>query len=125
LDETGYLQITGRIKDVVHIAGFSVVPAEVEGFLRTHPEIAQAVVVGVPHEKMGEVLQAFVVPRSGSDLTPRAILRFARGRIADYKLPYGVRILSELPVLASGKPDRVALARMGSTARMGTDAGGG
>jgi acyl-CoA synthetase (AMP-forming)/AMP-acid ligase II len=58
---------------------------------------------------MGEVLQAFVVPRSGADVSPTSLLQFARGKIADYKLPYGIRVVEEMPLLASGKPDRVAL----------------
>jgi len=109
IDDDGYLRITGRLKEVVHVAGFSVFPGELEGFLLTHPGVAQAAVVGAPHEQVGEVLQAFVVPRSGAALTPTALLQFARGKIADYKLPYGIRVVSELPLLASGKPDRIAL----------------
>ena len=111
LDEDGYLSIAGRVKDVVQVAGLNVFPAEVEGCLLTHPDVAQAVVVGVPHDTLGEVLQAFVVARPGSDLTPPALLQFARARIAGYKLPYAIRLLPELPALATGKPDRVALTR--------------
>jgi acyl-CoA synthetase (AMP-forming)/AMP-acid ligase II len=73
--------------------------------------VVDAAVIGVPHERMGEVLQAFIVARPGSELEAAALLRFARPRIAGYKLPYAIRILPKLPVLASGKPDRVALAR--------------
>lgn len=109
-DEHGRLVITGRAKEVVQVAGFSVFPAEVEGFLLTHPDVAQAAVVGAPHEQVGEVLQAYVVPREGADLTPAVLLQFARGRIADYKLPYGIQVVDELPLLGTGKPDRLALA---------------
>ncbi|MBA3260871.1 MAG: acyl--CoA ligase [Thermoleophilaceae bacterium] len=110
IDELGYVRVAGRAKEVVHVAGFNVFPAEVEAFLLTHPDVAQAVVVGVPHEKMGEVLAAYVVPSPGADLTPGALLRFARPRIAGYKLPYAISVVDELPLLPSGKPDRVALA---------------
>ncbi len=110
IDEDGRLAITGRAKEVVQVAGFSVFPAEIEGFLLTHPDVAQAAVVGAPHEQIGEVLQAFVVPREGAELTPAALLQFARGKIADYKLPYGIRVVDELPLLGTGKPDRLALA---------------
>jgi acyl-CoA synthetase (AMP-forming)/AMP-acid ligase II len=109
-DEDGYVTISGRVKEVVQVAGFSVFPAEIEGFLLTHPDVTQAAVVGAPHPQIGEVLQAFVVPREGADVTPASLLRFARGQIADYKLPYGIRVVDELPLLASGKPDRLALA---------------
>src|SRR5207237_2928997 len=64
IGDDGYLRITGRLKEVVHVAGFSVFPGELEGFLLTHPGVAQAAVVGAPHEQVGEVLQAFVVPRT-------------------------------------------------------------
>ena len=110
IDELGYVRVAGRAKEVVHVAGFNVFPAEVEAFLLTHPEVVQAVVVGVPDERMGEVLAAYVVPTPGADLTPGALLRFARPRIAGYKLPYAISVVDELPLLASGKPDRVALA---------------
>jgi acyl-CoA synthetase (AMP-forming)/AMP-acid ligase II len=110
IDDGGRLRISGRAKEVVHVAGLSVFPAEVEGFLLTHPDIEQAVVVGVPHETMGEVLEAFIVIRSESTLTPPQILQFARPRIAGYKLPYAIHIVPDIPQLPSGKPDRLAIA---------------
>src|SRR5262249_51753596 len=111
MDAHGNLSVSGRAKEVIHVGGLNVFPAEVEGFLLTHPDVVQAAVVGVPHPAMGEVPQAFVVVRPGSELTPAGLLQFARARIAGYKLPYGIRLLSEMPLLPSGKPDRVALAR--------------
>jgi acyl-CoA synthetase (AMP-forming)/AMP-acid ligase II len=114
IDERGHLRIVGRAKDIVHVGGFNVVPAEVEGVLASHPDVLDAAVIGVEHERMGEVLQAFVVVRPGAELTPAALLRFARPRIAGYKLPYAIRILPKLPLLSSGKPDRAALTRVAS-----------
>jgi acyl-CoA synthetase (AMP-forming)/AMP-acid ligase II len=111
IDELGYVRIAGRAKEVVHVGGFNVFPAEVEAFLLTHPDVAQAVVVGVPDERMGEALAAFVVPRPGARLEPAVLLRFARPHIAGYKLPYKIEVVPELPLLASGKPDRAALAK--------------
>jgi acyl-CoA synthetase (AMP-forming)/AMP-acid ligase II len=106
----GDLRVTGRAKEVVHVGGFSVFPGEVEGFLMTHPGVGQAAVVGVPHERMGETLAAFVVARPGAArLEGRELVRFARAGIAGYKVPYRVEVVSELPLLASGKPDRAAL----------------
>jgi acyl-CoA synthetase (AMP-forming)/AMP-acid ligase II len=110
LDAGGNVTIAGRAKQVVHVGGFNVFPAEVEGFLMTHPAIAQAAVIGVPHPVLGEALQAFVVPGAGSAIDARELTRFARAGIAGYKVPYAVRILDELPLLPSGKPDRRALA---------------
>jgi acyl-CoA synthetase (AMP-forming)/AMP-acid ligase II len=110
LDGAGNLTIAGRAKEVVNVGGFNVFPAEVESFLLTHPAIEQAVVVGVPHPAMGEALAAFVVAAPNETLEPREVVRFAREGIAGYKLPYAVQVLEVLPLLASGKPDRRALA---------------
>ncbi len=111
IDADGNLSIAGRAKEVVHVGGFNVFPAEVESFLLTHPDISQASVIGVPHAAMGETLHAFVVPSSTAELEGRDVVRFARGGIAGYKVPYGVSVVHELPLLASGKPDRRELAR--------------
>ncbi|MFI5010564.1 MAG: class I adenylate-forming enzyme family protein, partial [Solirubrobacterales bacterium] len=111
IDAEGNLSIAGRAKEVVHVGGFNVFPAEVESFLLTHPDIGQASVIGVPHAKMGETLHAFVVPGPRAELQERDVVRFARAGIAGYKVPYGVSVMSELPLLPSGKPDRRELAR--------------
>jgi len=110
IDEDGKLTIAGRAKEVVHVGGFNVFPAEVESFLLGHPAIAQAAVIGVSHRVLGEALEAFVVPEGGAELQPRDVIHFAREGIAGYKVPYAVRIVGSLPLLASGKPDRRALA---------------
>jgi acyl-CoA synthetase (AMP-forming)/AMP-acid ligase II len=111
IDQDGYLYIHGRAKDVIHVAGLKVFPAEVEGCLATHPDVLHAVVVGAPHDTMGEVPQAFVVPRPESCLSTTDLLQFARRHMAGYKIPYSIHLVSELPLLATGKPDRTALAR--------------
>ena len=109
IDERGYISVTGRADDVVQVAGLTVSPAEVEAVLLTHPDVARVVVVGVPHPTMGEVLRAFVVARPGSGLTSTALLRFARTRVAGYKLPYAIKMMPTIPTLGSGKPDRRAV----------------
>jgi long-chain acyl-CoA synthetase len=110
LDAAGNLTIAGRSKEVVHVGGFNVFPAEVETFLLGHPSISGAAVIGVPHDLLGETLKAFVVPASGEGIDPREVTRFARAGIAGYKVPYAVQVVDELPLLPSGKPDRRALA---------------
>ncbi len=110
LDAEGNLRILGRSKEIVHVGGFNVFPAEVESFLARHPGIAQAAVIGIPHRMLGETLEAFVVPTPGEELDPREVVRFARGGIAGYKVPYAVEVVDELPLLPSGKADRRALA---------------
>jgi acyl-CoA synthetase (AMP-forming)/AMP-acid ligase II len=111
IDAAGNLSIAGRAKEVVHVGGFNVFPAEVESFLLTHPSVGQASVIGVPHAAMGEALHAFVVPSPGAGLAGRDVVGFARAGIAGYKVPYGVSVVPELPLLPSGKPDRRELAR--------------
>ncbi len=118
IDAAGNLTIAGRAKEVVQVGGFNVFPAEVESFLVTHPGIGQASVIGVPHVAMGETLHAFVVPSAkaglggrDAELMGRDVVSFARAGIAGYKVPYGVSVVPELPLLASGKPDRRELAR--------------
>jgi len=108
--DDGYLRIVGRAKEIVHVGGFNVVPAEVEAVLLGHPDVANVAVIGVTDERMGEALSAYVQPRPGAELTPATLLAFARSRIAGYKVPYAIRMLPELPLLSSGKPDRKALA---------------
>ncbi len=110
LDAQGNLIIAGRAKELVHVGGFNVFPAEVEAFLQTHPAVAQAAVVGVPHRVLGETLKAFVVANQGMAVDRKELIRFARAGIAGYKVPYDFQVRQELPLLASGKPDRRALA---------------
>jgi acyl-CoA synthetase (AMP-forming)/AMP-acid ligase II len=109
LKDGGNLVIAGRVKEVVHVGGFNVIPAEVESYLLTHPQVAQAAVVGVEHPVLGEALRAFVTPVPGASLRARDVIRFARQGIAGYKVPYAVELVEELPLLASGKVDRRAL----------------
>jgi acyl-CoA synthetase (AMP-forming)/AMP-acid ligase II len=111
VDALGNNVIVGRAKEVVHVGGFNVFPAEVENFLMTHPQIAQAAVIGVPHPAMGESVRAFVIATPGSKLAPADVIRFAREGIAGYKVPYSVQLVDELPLLRSGKPDRRQLKR--------------
>lgn len=89
--------------------GENVYPGEVEAALCDCAGVAEAVVVGVPHERWGEVGHAFVQPRPGAQLDAAALLEAVRGRIAAYKVPKGVSILAEFPRTAALKVDRRAL----------------
>jgi acyl-CoA synthetase (AMP-forming)/AMP-acid ligase II len=111
IDAEGYVTIAGRAKELVNVAGFNVFPAEVEGLLLTHPRVRQAAVIGVASDRTGEALRAFVSAEPGTELEPAELRRYARSRIAGYKVPYAIDVLDELPVLASGKPDRGELRR--------------
>jgi acyl-CoA synthetase (AMP-forming)/AMP-acid ligase II len=103
MDERGYLTITDRKKDMFIVGGFNAYPAEIERVLLQHPALAQAAVVGAPDERLGEVGVAFVVPRPGASIEPDEILTFCRERMANYKVPRSITVLSELPTNATAK----------------------
>jgi acyl-CoA synthetase (AMP-forming)/AMP-acid ligase II len=103
MDERGYLRITDRIKDMFITGGFNCYPAEIEGLMYRHPDVAQVAVIGVPDERMGEVGMAFVVPRPGAALEPAALVAWCREHMANFKVPRRVAIVSVLPTNASGK----------------------
>jgi acyl-CoA synthetase (AMP-forming)/AMP-acid ligase II len=112
MDADGNVTITDRVKDMYVVGGFNAYPAEIEAILRGHEAVAQAAVVGVPDDRMGEVGCAYIVPAAGAlggdtdaeaeDLG-RAILGWSRGVMANYKVPRGVVLVDALPVNASGK----------------------
>lgn len=103
MDDAGYVDITDRKKDMYIRGGENVYPAEVEGMLVEHTAIAQAAVVGSPDERWGEVGVAFVIPRQGAEVDPDEVLGWAKGRMANYKVPAEVRVVDALPLNASGK----------------------
>ncbi len=103
LDDRGYVRITDRKKDMFIVGGFNAYPAEIENLLLAHDAIAQVAVVGMPDERLGEVGAAFVVVRPGYTLTADDVITYARGRMANYKVPRVVEFVHELPVNASGK----------------------
>jgi acyl-CoA synthetase (AMP-forming)/AMP-acid ligase II len=85
------------------VGGFNAYPAEIEQVLATHPSIAEAAVVGVPDERLGEVGRAFVVPRPGQPVDAGEVIAFCRERMANYKVPRSVDVVDTLPRNASGK----------------------
>lgn len=103
MDARGYLRITDRIKDMYILGGFNCYPAEIEKILFTHPDVAQAAVIGIPDERMGEVGMAFIVPAPGRTPTPESIIDWCRKEMANYKVPRVVAIVDSLPLNASGK----------------------
>jgi acyl-CoA synthetase (AMP-forming)/AMP-acid ligase II len=85
------------------VGGFNAYPAEIENLLLRHPGIAQAAVIGVPDQRLGEVGMAFVVPAANAALDPAEIVEWARREMANYKAPRFVEIIDELPLNATGK----------------------
>lgn len=113
MDENGYIKVTGRAKDMVIRGGENVYPVEIEEFLYTHPDIIDAQVIGVPDEKYGEELMAWIRVRDGKTITAAALREFALGKLAKYKIPRYVHIVDEFPTTVTGK---VRKAQMRDTA---------
>jgi fatty-acyl-CoA synthase len=103
IDTEGYCAIVGRIKDMVIRGGENVYPREIEEFLYRHPKIADVQVFGVPDQKFGEELCAWVKLRDGETLTEEEVRDFCRGQIAHYKIPRYVRFVSDFPMTVTGK----------------------
>ena len=106
VDDRGCLRIVGRIKDMFIVGGFNAYPAEIENALLRHPDIAQAAVIGIPDERLGEVGMAFVVPREGAEVTPEAVIAWSRDQMANYKVPRAVELIDDLPLNATGKVEK-------------------
>jgi fatty-acyl-CoA synthase len=101
--EDGYVNIVGRIKDMIIRGGENVYPREVEEFLHTHPDISDVQVFGVPDEKYGEAVAAWVVAREGAPLDAQAVHDFCKGTIATYKIPVHVKVVEAFPMTVTGK----------------------
>ena len=97
------MRIVGRIKDMIIRGGENVYPREIEEFLYTHPDIADVQVIGVPDERYGEELMAWVVTRPGASLSTDDVSEFCRGQIAHYKIPRYVKFVDSFPMTVTGK----------------------
>ena len=99
----GYIRVTGRAKDLVIRGGENIYPREVEEFLYTHPNVAEVQVVGLPDERLGETLVAWVRLRQGDSADEDEIRTFCRGKIAHFKIPEFIRIVDSFPMTVTGK----------------------
>jgi acyl-CoA synthetase (AMP-forming)/AMP-acid ligase II len=112
IDEEGYLRIVGRSREVVLRGGYQIYPREVEDLLRAHPAVDDVCVIGVPHDILGELLCACIVPVEGAVITGEEVKAFARDTMADYKIPDLVRFFDAFPLTGSGTVQRRELERM-------------
>lgn len=103
MDEEGYVNITGRLKDMIIRGGENIYPREIEEFLYTHPAIQDVQVFGVPDDRMGEEVCAWILLRDGETATEDDIRTFCKGQIAHYKVPRYIRFVSEYPMTVTGK----------------------
>ena len=120
MDRDGYLNIAGRIKDMVIRGGENVYPREVEEFLYTHPAVKDVSVIGVPDEKYGEELCAWVVLKPDARATDEEIREYCRGKIAHYKVPRYVKFVAEFPMTVTGKVQKYKMREV-STSELGLE----
>jgi fatty-acyl-CoA synthase len=112
VDERGYVSIVGRRKEMIIRAGYNIYPRELEDVLRTHPGVDDACVIGVPHEVLGELVCACVVPVEGAIVTGDELKAYARDHVADFKVPDLVRFFDAFPMTGSGKVRRRELTQV-------------
>ncbi|OCA83963.1 AMP-binding protein [Bacillus wudalianchiensis] len=109
MDETGYIRVTGRLKDMIIRGGENIYPREIEEFLYTHPKILDAQVIGVPDEKYGEELMAWIILKEGETASSDEIKAYFRDKISRHKIPKHIMFTKEYPMTASGKIQKFKL----------------
>ncbi len=120
MDADGYLNIVGRIKDMVIRGGENIYPREIEEFLYGHPDVADVSVIGVPDARYGEALMAWIVPRAGSELSEADVRAHCEGRIAHFKVPRYIRLTDAFPMTVTGKVQKFKM-REQAIAELGLD----
>jgi fatty-acyl-CoA synthase len=120
MDQNGYVQITGRLKDMICRGGEKIFPREVEEFLFTHPAIAEAYVIGVPDAYYGEQVMAWVKLRPNTHLTSSELQTFCQGKIMSYKVPHYVKFVDDFPRTVTGKIQKYRMREI-STAELGLE----
>ncbi len=118
MDEDLYVNIVGRIKDLIIRGGENVYPREVEEYLYTHPKISDVQVIGVPDEKYGEAIMAWVMLKSGEQMTEEELRDYCKGNIAHYKIPRYVKFVTSFPMTVTGKVQKYQM-REQSTEELG------
>ncbi|MDN7025798.1 AMP-binding protein [Methanoculleus sp. FWC-SCC1] len=120
MDEEDYVRIVGRLKDMVIRGGENIYPREIEEFLHNHPDIADVYVIGVPDQKYGEELMAWIKTEDGAALTEDAVREFCRGKIAHFKIPRYIKFVDDFPMTISGKIQKFKM-REQAIAELGLD----
>ncbi|WP_024951884.1 MULTISPECIES: AMP-binding protein [Cobetia] len=120
LDSDGYVTIVGRIKDMIIRGGENIYPREIEDFLYTHPAVSDVQVIGVPDERYGEEVMAWVKLKDGEQLDAEGLKAFCQGRIAHFKVPRYIKFVDEFPMTVTGKIQKFKM-RETATAELGLD----
>ena len=109
IDDDGYLAIVGRIKDTIIRGGENIAPKEIEEYLATHPDVLEVQAFGVPDEKYGEIVCAWIRKTPGAMLSEAEIQDYCRGEIAHFKVPAHVRFVDEFPLTVTGKVQKFVM----------------
>jgi fatty-acyl-CoA synthase len=109
MDEAGYVNIVGRIKDMIIRGGENIYPREIEDFLYTHPDVAEVQVIGLPSERYGEEVMAWGKPRDGMSLTGEQLADYCRGKIATFKIPRHGKLVDGFPMRVTGKVQKLRM----------------
>jgi fatty-acyl-CoA synthase len=117
MDEDGYVNIVGRVKDMIIRGGENIYPREIEEFLYSHPAIADIQVFGVPDERYGEQVCAWVILKEGAELDEDSLREFCAGQIARYKIPRYVRFVEEFPLTVTGKVQKFRMRELETVER--------
>ncbi len=112
MDEEGYINIVGRIKDMIIRGGENIYPKEIEEFLYQHPKVGEVQVIGVPSEKFGEEVMAWIKPKNGYSLTADEIKDYCTGQIAHYKIPGYYKFTKDFPMTVTGKIRKVEMRKI-------------
>jgi fatty-acyl-CoA synthase len=112
MDESGYVRITGRIKEIIIRGGENIAPREIEDLLRRHPRIADVYVYGIPDSRLGEVVAAAIRLNDEQSMTLDEVRAFCEGKLARFKIPQEIRIVESFPMTASGKVQKFKLRQM-------------
>jgi len=108
-DEEGFCSIVGRVKDMIIRGGENIYPREIEECVIGHPKVNDAQVFGIPDERFGEEVCAWVVPKPGMEVSGEELREALKGQIAHFKVPKHVRIVDELPMTVTGKPQKFVM----------------
>ena len=112
MDPEGIVFLVDRKKDMIISGGENIYSREVEEAIHKHPDIVESAVIGIPDEKWGEAVKAYVVRKPGTTVTEEALIEHCKTQIARYKCPRAIEFIAEMPRIASGKINKVALREM-------------
>jgi fatty-acyl-CoA synthase len=108
-DADGYVRVTGRVADTIIVGGFNAYPVEIENCLAQHPSVREVAVIGVPDERLGEVVMAWIVPHDAASFMAADVMAFARTQMANFKAPRHIRTVGQLPLNEAGKVQKPVL----------------